>query len=100
MADRERPDAPARSNCRERLQHEAAAGELRVGDGQSARPEPAAAPQRNVEVKDSRAPTPAGTAPDLAFKRLEARQQGRGLKVAFDQSNGIGEIAACPAVGG
>ena len=70
MADAERPDTPARSDCRERLKHEAAARELRVGDDQVRRPEFPAAPQRDVEVEDAWAPAPAGAATEFALDRL------------------------------
>src|SRR5260221_9664887 len=94
MADAKRPDAPGRSDGRERLKHEAAACELRVGDGQARRPEFAAAPQHDVEVEHARAPAAAGAAAEFALQRLEARQQRGRIECAFDQGHGIGEIAS------
>src|SRR5436305_11402457 len=93
MADAERADAPARRNRRERLEDEAAAGELRVGDRQPPRTEAAAAPQRNVEVEHARAPAAPSAAAEFALERLEAGEHVCRFSLALDQRHGIGEIA-------
>ena len=50
-------------------------------DGQPPRAEPAAAPQRKIEIEHAWTPATAGAAAELAFERLEARQQGRGIEL-------------------
>ena len=85
--------APARGNRGERLEHEAAPLELRVGDLQAACAERAAAPQGDVEVEHARAPAAAAPTPEIAFDRLEPDEQDRRIEIAFDERNGIGEIA-------
>ena len=93
-------DAPTRSDRAQRTKHEAAAGERRVRDGEAARTPFAAAPQNNVEVEHARAPAAAAPAPEIALDRLETRQHLGRFRVAFDQRDGIGEIAARTAVRG
>src|SRR5438445_13134618 len=93
MADAERAEAPAGRNCRERLEDEASAGELPVGNGQPARAELAAAPQHDVEVEDARTPSTTGTAAEFALERLEPGEHVRRVDPAFNQRDGIGEVA-------
>ena len=94
MADPQRSDPPVGRDCGERFKDEAPAPELGVWNGQSARAEFAPAPQRNVEIEDARSPAPARAAAELAFDGLQSPQHIRGLQVAFDQGDRIGEIPA------
>ena len=87
-------DAPARRDCGKRLEDEAATMKLRVRNGQLARPETAAAPQRDVEIEDARSPAAARPAAECAFHLLELRQHLGRVEVAFDQRDRIGEVAA------
>src|SRR5690242_17319367 len=93
-------DAPIGSDGRERPEHEAASGELRMGDGERPRAELAAAPQHDVEVKHARPPAAAAAAAEFAFDGLEAAKHLGWVEVAFDQRDGIGEVAAGAAMGG
>ena len=98
MADRIAADAPSGSDRGERLQHEGSASELGMRDRQSTRAELATAPQRDVEIEDAWAPAAAPPAPELTLERLEARQQGGRMELAFDQRHRIGEITASAAM--
>jgi len=91
-------DPPPRRDHRERLQDEASLRELRMGNGQSPRTELAAAPQDDIQVKDARAPAAAGPASEFALEGLEPSQHLGRIKLALDQRNGIGKVAARPAV--
>src|SRR6476659_2754732 len=57
-----------------------------------------AAPQDDVEVEHSRTPATAATAAEILFQRLQPREQRRWPKIAFDQRDRIGEIAAGSAM--
>ena len=93
MADIERADAPAGGDGSERLENEAPPGDLGMGNHEGARAEPAAAPQRDVEIEHARAPALAGAAPELALDSLQAAQHFRWLEGALHQRDRIGEIA-------
>ena len=60
----------------------------------------AAAPGNYVEVEDPWSPAPAGSASKAAFDRFQAHEQFGWLKAAFDQRNGIGEVATGAAMRG
>jgi hypothetical protein len=101
MADGERPaDPPARGNGGERLEHESALGDLRMGDREPARAPIAPAPQDNVEVENARPPAATAAAAKIALDGLEAPQHPGWVEVAFDERHRIGEIAASVAVRG
>jgi len=69
-------------------------------DSQAARAKSSSAPQDDIEVQNSGAPTPAAPAAELALHRLEARQHLGRLAIAFDQRDRISEIAASASMGG
>ena len=50
--------------------------------------------KHDVEVEYARAPAAAGAASKLPFDGLELSQQFRWRQIAFDQRDGIGEIAS------
>src|SRR5689334_17601031 len=90
---------PAGGDGGERLQDEAAPAELRMRDCQSGRAPFAAAPQNEVKVEHPRSPALAAAPAELALDGLEAPQHRDRRLAAFDQRDGIGEIAAGAAVG-
>src|SRR2546423_1000837 len=100
MADGEgAQDPPAPRGGRERAEHERAFGERRMGDGQAVRTPPASAPQGDVEVEHARTPAAAGPASETALYGFEPLEHLGRIKGAFDQRDGIGEIAPGAAVG-
>jgi uracil-DNA glycosylase len=90
-------DAPIGGNCGEWLEDEASPSELRMGNRQPPRAEPAAAPQDDVEVQHARPPALARAAPELSFDCLEPPQQRGCIQLAFDQRDRIGEVASAAA---
>src|SRR3954454_2466128 len=94
MADGERgADPPAGGNRGERLKHEAAIRDLRMGDSEPAGAPLAAAPQDDIEVEHARTPAAATAAAEIALERLQARKHFRWFEVAFEERHCIGEIA-------
>ena len=91
-------DAPAWRDCSERLEDEVPFPKLLVGYRETPRAKAAAAPQDDVEVEHSRTPATAATAAEILFQRLQPREQRRWPKIAFDQRDRIGEIAAGSAM--
>src|SRR6185437_10374758 len=76
-------DAPARGDCSERAEHEAAVAERGVRDAEAARAPFAAAPQSDVEVEHARAPAPPAPPAESALDRFETRQHLGWLEIAF-----------------
>ena len=100
MAGRKRAfNPPARRDRRQRIEDEAARAKLAMGDGQSPRSQSPAAPQCHVEVEHTGAPALSPAAAEFALDGLQADEHVRRLELAFDQRDGIGEIAAGSAVG-
>jgi hypothetical protein len=100
MTDGVRTNPPARCDGRQRLEHEAASCELWMWDRQPPRAELASAPQCNVEIEHALAPAPAAAPAELALDPLETFEENEWLQSAFDQCNGVGEVATGAAVGG
>jgi len=70
-----------------------------MGNGEAPGPIEPTAPQDDVEIEDARTPSAAAPPAELAFQRLQLLQHPRRIEIAFDKRDGIGEIAAGPAVG-
>lgn len=88
------PDAPPWSDRGQRLEDEAALFQLGVRNHQSARSEPAAAPQDDVEIEHTRAPAPAGPAAEFTLDAFELGEHLGRTEAAFDQRNRVREVAA------
>ena len=73
---------------------------MRMRDSQAARAKSSSAPQDDIEVQNSGAPTPAAPAAELALHHLEARQHLGRLAIAFDKRDGIREVPAGASMGG
>jgi len=99
MADGRRADPPAGRDGGKRLKDKAAAREAGVGDGEAAHPAITAAPEGDVQIEHARTPAAAAAAAELALEGLEAREYLGRLQAAFDQGNGVGEVAAGAAMG-
>jgi hypothetical protein len=67
---------------------------------ESPRAELATTPEGNVEVEHARTPAAARAAAEVSLDALEALEHLGGLKPAFDEGDGIGEIAARRTVRG
>jgi len=93
-------DAPVGGDRRERLEDEAAALELGVGDGEAARAKAAAAPQCNVEIEDARTPAARAAPPEVALKPLQSPQHRYRIEVALNQRHGIGEVSPRGTISG
>lgn len=89
---------PARRDRREWLEDETPFVELRMGDCEPASSEVAAAPQGDIEIQHSGSPPPVPAAAEIALDALEAREHLGGVMFAFDQGNGVREVAARRAV--
>src|SRR3954452_19094999 len=100
MADRERPDASAWRDRRQRLKHEIPPGEVRVRNGQSARPELAPAPKGNVEIEHARAPSAAPPAAKFTFHKFQAAEHLEWFQAAFHDRHSVRKISARTAVRG
>jgi len=91
-------DPPERRHGCQGLEDEASARELRVRDSQPSRAKLAAAPQRDVEIENARAPATPAAAAELPLKGFEAGEQGRRVEATFDQRHCIGEVSAGAAM--
>src|SRR6185369_11426013 len=90
---------PVRRDGRERIEDEAALAELAMGNGQPPRSPLAPAPQCHVEVEHPWTPALSAAAAEFALHALQAAEPGGRLELAFDERNGVREIAAGSAVG-
>jgi len=54
----------------------------------------AAAPGHDVEIENAGAPAPTGAPTELAFDGLEVTKHLRRLELAFDECDGICEVAS------
>src|SRR6185369_9084050 len=90
---------PVRRDGRERIEDEAALAELAMGNGQPPRSPLAAAPQCHVEVEHPWTPALSAAAAEFALHALQAAEHGGRFELAFDERNGVREIATGSAVG-
>lgn len=88
-------NAPPRRDRGEGLEDKASLSKLLVRNGETSRAKVAAAPEGQIEVEHSWTPSPAGPAAELLLDLLQAFEDVSRLKIAFDERNRIGEIAAC-----
>ncbi len=86
--------APVRCNGSERFENEISVLELLMRDGEASRAEPSAAPHRDVEIEDPRAPALPTPPAEVALDCLQLLQHFRRLQAAFDKRNRVGEFAA------
>ena len=93
-------DAPAGRDCCKRVENEVALFETIVRDDEPARSELAATPQNDVEVEHAGSPMLAAPPSELALDVFDPAQHLGRIQRAFDQRDGIGELAAGPADGG
>ncbi len=71
-----------------------------MGDSESRGANRPAAPCQYVEVQHPRAPAAARPTPEVLLDGLEGGEKRHRLERAFDQRDGIGEIATRAALGG
>ena len=99
MPNTDRADLPAGRYGGKWLKNEVAGREARVRDSERTRTKLASAPKDDVEIEHARTPAAAAAAAELALEGLEAREYLGRLQAAFDQGNGVGEVAAGAAMG-
>lgn len=87
-------DPPLRGDCRKGLDDEAAFGEPPMRDGEAARAEASAAPEHEVEIEHAWTPPSARPAAEFFLQIFQALEHFRRIEAAFDQRDGIGEVAS------
>jgi len=55
------------------------------------------APVDDVEIEHARSPAPGASASEFSFDGLERTKHFEWFEIAFDESDGVGEIPACAA---
>ena len=91
--------APRRSDRRKRLDDEGAIGCRGMRDGEGSRAPSTSAPVDDVEIEHTRRPSAAAASAEFALDGLERPEHLGRIEIAFDERDGIGEIAAGSALG-
>src|SRR5437868_6275026 len=89
--------APARRDGRQWADHKAPFLKSTMRNAEAARTKAPAAPQSDVEIEDPRGPMLAAPPAEVALDGFEVPQHRQRLEVAFDQRDGVGEVAPCAA---
>ena len=94
MTRGERTDqSPVRCDHRQWTDRECPLRQAGVRNGQAGRVEPTAAPCEQVEIQHARAPAATGAAAEGALDGFHLAEHCQRIQPAFDERDGIGEIA-------
>src|SRR5690348_15537467 len=91
---------PGRCDGSERLKDEGSPAELWMRNREPARPDWAAAPEYQVQVEHSRAPSLAASSAEFSLYQFEALQHLRRFEFAFHECHRVREVASGTAVRG